>query len=109
MSSSNAVAQVSGALSGVAIYRSTSARINNTEPQQTLDASRILVEPPLQCADGDSPKVSEWPENGGCEGFAILTATLGCQVVSIWSDASGLFGLRIGAVRGHRSIGKAAR
>jgi hypothetical protein len=58
MISSYAVAQVSGALSGGAIYRSTSARINNTEPQQTFDASRVLVKPPLRCADSDSPKDS---------------------------------------------------
>jgi hypothetical protein len=47
MSSFNAAVQVGGALSGVAIYRSTSARIINTELQQTFDASPVLVKPPL--------------------------------------------------------------
>jgi len=67
MSFSNVVVQVSGALSGVAIYRPTSARFNNTEPQQTFGASRVLVKPPLRCADSDSPEGSGWPGNGGSE------------------------------------------
>ncbi len=65
MSSSNVVAQVSAALSGVAIYRSATAPINNAETQQTLDASRVLGEPRLQCTDSDSPEDSGWLENGG--------------------------------------------
>jgi hypothetical protein len=67
MSSSSVVVQVIGALSGGAINRSTSARINNTEPQETFGASRVLVKPPLQCADSDSPEGSGWPANGGSE------------------------------------------
>ncbi|MFT5926933.1 MAG: hypothetical protein ACI805_000046 [Candidatus Azotimanducaceae bacterium] len=67
MSSSNAVAEVSGALSGGAIYRSISARINNAVPQQAFDASRVLVEPPLRCADSDSPEGGGWTGIGGCE------------------------------------------
>jgi hypothetical protein len=67
MNSSNVVAQVRGALSGVAIYRSATARINNTEPQQTFDTSRVLVDPPLQCSDSDSQTGSGWPGNGGRE------------------------------------------
>ena len=52
---------------GGAIYRSSSAHINNTKPQENFDASRVLVRLPLRYADSDSPKGSGWPGSGGGE------------------------------------------